>query len=184
MAAPGIGPTQRPAFARARNSSMRMTLFSARGRAWRTYEFDTDPGGIRTCARSARHAGIGAQALRHRFRYGGAGLFASRRTRAGSRSGLSVRPRYDARDPRRLRLQPPGDDHRLSRHRQVDSHRADRRPPQLALRAHQPRQPRLPHRSGRQGRDRAQGRQAGHGIPRRHAAVGDPEQYRPVFRRI
>ena len=107
-----------------------------------------------------------------------------RRACAGSRSRLSVRPRHDARDPRRLRLQPPGDDHRLSRHRQVDPHRAGRRAAQLALRAHQPRQPRLAHRSRRQGRDRAQGRQAGHRVPRRHAALGAAEQHRAVLRRI
>ncbi len=42
----------------------------------------------------------------------------------------------------------------------------------------------LPHRSRRQGRDRAQGRQADHGIPRRHVALGDPEQHRLVLRRV
>ena len=34
----------------------------------------------------------------------------------------------------------------------------------------------------RQGRDRAQGRQAGYGVSRRNVALGDPEQYRVVLR--
>jgi cobaltochelatase CobS len=42
--------------------------------------------------------------------------------------------------------QPPGDGHRLPRHRQVDPHRAGRGAPQLAVRARQPRQPHQPHR--------------------------------------
>ena len=109
---------------------------------------------------------------------------ARRRARARPRSRLSVRPRHDARHPRGLRLQPPRDDHRLSRHRQVDPYRAGRRAAQLAAGAHQPRQPRLAHRSRRQGRDRAEGRQADHRIPRRHAALGAAEQHRAVLRRI
>ena len=109
---------------------------------------------------------------------------ASRRARAGSRSGLSVRPRDDARHPRRLRPQPPRARHRLSRHRQVDPYRAGRRAAQLAVRARQPRQPHQPHRPDRQGRDRAPGRPAGDRVPRRHPAVGAPAQCRALLRRI
>ena len=39
------------------------------------------------------------------------------------------------------------------------------------LHPHQPRQPREPHRPHRQGRDRAEGRQAGHRVPRGHPAL-------------
>ncbi len=46
------------------------------------------------------------------------------------------------------------------------------------LRARQSRQPRQPHRSRRQGRDRPQGRQAGHRVPRRHPALGAAAQCR------
>jgi hypothetical protein len=49
-----------------------------------------------------------------------------RRICAGSRSGLSLRSRNDARHSRGLRLQPPRDDPGLSRHRQIDPYRAGR----------------------------------------------------------
>ena len=41
-----------------------------------------------------------------------------------------------------------------------------------------------PYRSRRQGRDRPQGRQADHRVPRRHPALGGAEQYRAGLRRI
>ena len=44
--------------------------------------------------------------------------------------------------------------------------------------------PYQPHRSRRQGRDRAEGRQAGDRIPRRHPALGDPASGLPLLRRI
>ena len=66
---------------------------------------------------------------------------AGRRPRARSRSRLHLRPRDDARDPGRLRPQPPRHGHRLSRHRQIDAYRAGRGAAQLAVRARQPRQP-------------------------------------------
>ena len=89
-----------------------------------------------------------------------------------------------ARDPRRLRPQPPRDRLRLSRHRQVDPYRAGGGAAQLAVRARQPRQPHQPYRPDRQGRDRHQGRPAGHRVPRRHPALGLPEQRRALLRRI
>ena len=89
-----------------------------------------------------------------------------------------------ARDPRRLRPQPPRHRHRLSRHRQVDPHRAGRGAAQLAVRARQSRQPHQPYRPGRQGRDRHPGRHAGHRVPRRHPALGLPAQRRALLRRI
>ena len=46
------------------------------------------------------------------------------------------------------------------------------------LRPRQSRQPYQPHRPRRQGRDRAQGRQAGHRVPRRHPALGAAAQCR------
>ena len=124
----GLAPS---AFSADRNSSMRSRSFRVR-QSVEDHEFDHYAGGNCASARPARHASIGAQDFRHRLRHGGAGLFAGRRTCAGSRSRLSVRSRHHARDPRRLRLQPPRDDHRLSRHRQVDPYRAGRRAPQLA----------------------------------------------------
>ena len=124
--------------------------------------------------RHARHEGVGPAAFRHRQRHGGSGLFQGRRPRAGRRSGLPLRPPDHAGDPGRLRPQPPRDRLRLSRHRQVDPHRAGRGAAQLALRARQPRQPHQPYRPDRQGRHRHQGRQAGHRIPRRHPALGLP----------
>ena len=102
----------------------------------------------------------------------------------GHRSGLPLRPRDDAGDPRRLRPQPPRPGHRLSRHRQVDPYRAGRRPPQLAVRARQPRQPHQPYRPDRQGRHRPARRHAGDRVPRRHPALGAEEQHRAVLRRI
>ena len=102
----------------------------------------------------------------------------------GPRSGLPVRSGDHARDPGGLRAQPPRHDHGLSRHRQVDPYRAGRGAPQLALRAHQPRQPRVAHRPRRQGRDRAEGRQAGHRVPGRHPALGPAEQHRAGVRRV
>ncbi len=108
----------------------------------------------------------------------------ARGARAGRRRRLHLRPRHDACDPRGLRAQPPRDDHRLSRHGQVDAYRAGRRAPELALRADQPRQPRVAHRPRGQGRDRPQGWQAGHRVPRRHAAVGAAEQRGALLRRV
>ena len=46
----------------------------------------------------------------------------SHRARPGKGRLLQVRPRDDDRHPRRLRLQPPGHDPGLPRHRQVDAH--------------------------------------------------------------
>ena len=86
-------------------------------------------------------------------------------------TSLPVRPRHHAGDPRRLRPQPPRDDPGLSRHRQIDAHRAGRGPAQLAVRARQSRQPHQPHRPDRQGRDRPARRQAGDRVPRGHAAL-------------
>ena len=83
-----------------------------------------------------------------------------------------------------LRAQPPRHRLGLSRHRQVDAYRAGRGAAQLAVRARQPRQPHQPHRPDRQGRDRHQGRPAGHRIPRRHPALGLPAQCRALLRRI
>ena len=84
---------------------------------------------------------------------------------------LPVRPRHHAGDPGRLRPQPARPDPGLSRHRQVDAHRAGGRPAELALHPHQPRQPHQPHRPDRQGRDRPQGRQADHRVSRGHPAL-------------
>ena len=97
---------------------------------------------------------------------------------------LSLRSRDDARHSRRLCPQSPRHGLRLSRHRQVDPYRAGRGPPQLALRARQPRQPCQPYRSRRQGCDRRQGRHAGHRIQGRHPALGLPAQCRARLRRI
>ena len=132
----------------------------------------------------AGHQGFGAGGLRHRFRHVGAGLFAHRGACARHRPGLHLRPGHDAGHPGGLLAQPPRDDHRLSRDRQVDPCRAGRGAPELALRPHQPRQPRVARRPRRQGRHRAAGRQAGHGVPRRHAALGAAEQRRALLRRI
>ena len=77
-----------------------------------------------------------------------------------------------ARDPRRLRPQPPRHRLGLSRHRQVDAYRAGRGAAQLAVRARQSRQPHQPYRPDRQGRDRDPRRQAGDRVPRRHPALG------------
>ena len=137
---------------------------------------DSDP--------SARHEGVRAAGLRHRLGSGSSRLLAGRGACARSRPGLSVRPRDHARHPGRLRPQPPRHDHGLSRHRQVDPYRAGRGPPELALRARQPRQPRVAHRPRRQGRHRAAGRQAGHRVPGRHPALGAAEQRRAGVRRI
>ena len=95
------------------------------------------------------------------------------------RPRLPVQPGGDAGDPRRLQAQPARDDPGLPRHRQIDAHRAGRRAPQLAVHPHQPRQPRQPHRPRRQGRDRAQGRHAGHRVPRGHPALLPAVQHRP-----
>ena len=106
------------------------------------------------------------------------------RVRARDRRRLSLRPRHHPRDPGRLRLQPPGHDPGLPRHRQVDPHRAGRGPSQLALRAGQSGQPHPPHRPDRQGRDRAARRQAGHRVPRGHAALGAAASGRAGVRRV
>ena len=108
----------------------------------------------------------------------------ARRARPGCRSGLPLRPPHHARDPGRLRAQPPRHRHRLSRHRQVDPCRAGRGAAQLAVRARQSRQPHQPYRPDRQGRDRHPRRPAGHRVPRRHPAVGLPAQRRALLRRI
>ena len=110
--------------------------------------------------------------------------FTPQRARPRSRRRLSLRPRHDVGDPRRLRLQPARDDPGLSRHRQIDPCRAGRRPAQLALHPRQPRQPHQPHRPGRQGRDRAARQQAGHRIPRGPPALGVAAPCRAVLRRI
>ncbi len=106
------------------------------------------------------------------------------RARARRRRGLPLRPRDDARHPRRLRQQPPRHRHRLSRHRQVDPYRAGGGAAQLAVRARQPRQPHQPYRPRRQGRDRHQGRPPGDRVPRRHPALGLSAQRRALLRRI
>jgi hypothetical protein len=100
------------------------------------------------------------------------------------RRGLSLRPRHDAGDPRRVCLQPPRDDLRLSRHRQIDPCRAGRLAPQLAVHPRQPRQPHQPHRPDRQGRDRAARQQAGDRVPRRPPALGAAAPGGAVLRRI
>ena len=97
---------------------------------------------------------------------------------------LQVRPRDDAGDPGRLRLQPPRDDPGLPRHRQVDPYRAGGGAAELALHPGEPRQPHQPHRPDRQGRDRPEGRQAGHRIPRGHPALGAAARLRAGVRRI
>ena len=104
--------------------------------------------------------------------------------RAAGRRRLLLRPRHHAGDPGRLRAQPARDDPGLSRHRQVDPHRAGRRAAQLALRARQPGQPHQPHRPGRQGRDRPQGRPADHRVPRGHPALGGAEPGGAGVRRV
>ncbi len=70
-----------------------------------------------------------------------------------------------------LRPQPARPDPGLSRHRQVDPHRAGGGAAQLALHPDQPGQPHQPHRPDRQGRHRPQGRQADHRVPRGHPAL-------------
>ncbi len=111
-------------------------------------------------------------------------LLARRRARPGPRRRLPLRSRHHARDPRRLRLQPPRDDPGLSRHRQVDAYRAGGGAAQLALHPRQSRQPHQPHRPDRQGRDRAARRQAGDRIPRGHCCRGRCSTRPPCVRRI
>ena len=65
-----------------------------------------------TASGPAGHEGLRPPGVRHRHRPGGAGLFAGRGARAGPRPGLHLRPRHHARDPGRLRPQPPRDGHR------------------------------------------------------------------------
>ncbi len=103
-----------------------------------------------------------------------------------ARSGrsLSLRSADHAGHLRRPRLRSPGDDPGLSRHRQVDPHRAGGRAPQLADDPRQSRQPCQPHRPGGQGRHRPEGRQADHRIPRRHAALVPAASDGPGVRRI
>ncbi len=127
---------------------------------------------------------VGARGVRHRNRHGGAGLLGAHRARPRRRHGLQVRPRDDARDPGRVRLQPPRDDPGLSRHRQVHPYRAGGGAAELALHPRQPRQPHQPHRPDRQGRDRPEGRQADHRIPRGHPALGAAARLRAGVRRI
>ena len=123
---------------------------------------------------SARGAGcppVRRRHLRHRLGARGAGLQPAHRVRARHRPDLPVRPRHHAGDPGRLRPQPARADPGLSRHRQVDAHRAGGGPAQLALHPDQPGQPHQPHRPDRQGRHRPQGRQADHRVPRGHPAL-------------
>ena len=146
-------------------------------------------GGAMTLANDSRirpagHESFHPPAVRHRQRYGSAGLLGAGRTCAGHRPGLPVRQADDARHPRRLREEPPRHRHRLSRHRQIDPYRAGGVAAQLALRARQPRQPYQPRRSDRQGCDRDPRGHAGHRVPRRHSALGAAEQYCAVLRRI
>ncbi len=114
----------------------------------------------------------------------GAGLLGPDRARAGDRRRLHVRPRDDAGDRGRVRLQPPGADPGLSRHRQVHPCRAGGGAAELALHPRQPRQPHQPHRPDRQGRHRAQGWQAGHRVPRGHPALGAAARLRAGVRRV
>ena len=58
----------------------------------------------------ARYHDFGAPDLRDRQRPPGSGLQPAERARPRFRRCLSLRPRHDAGDPRRLRVQPPGDD--------------------------------------------------------------------------
>ncbi len=104
--------------------------------------------------------------------HGGSGLHRPDRARSRHRRRLPLRPGDDARDPRRLCVQSPRHDPGLSWHRQVHAYRAGRGAAELALHPRQPRQPYQPHRPDRQGRDRAEGRQAGHRVPRGHPALG------------
>ena len=134
--------------------------------------------------RPAGHQGVGARGLRDRHRHGRAGVLGAHRACARHRHRLQVRPRDDARDPGGLRLQPPRDDPGLSRHRQVDAYRAGGGAAELALHPRQPRQPHQPHRPDRQGRDRPEGRQADHRVPRGHPALGAAARLRAGVRRI
>ena len=122
--------------------------------------------------------------VRHRHRHGGAGVLGAHRPRAGRRQRVSLRSRYHAHHPRRLRPQPPGDDPGLSRHRKVDPHRAGGGAPQLALHPHQSRQPHQPHRPDRQGRDRDPRRGAGDRVSRGPAALGAAAPDRAGLRRV
>ena len=124
------------------------------------------------------------QVVRHRQRFGSAGLFRAGRACARNRFRLSLRQADHARHSCRLRQEPPRHRHRLSRHRQIDPYRAGGGAAQLALRARQSRQPYQPRRSDRQGRHRDPRGHAGHRIPRRHFAVGAAEQHRALLRRI
>ena len=137
-----------------------------------------DPDGL------ARQDREGARAVRRRPRHGGAGLQRGRRARARPRPDLCVRSRHDAGDLRRLLEEPPGDGPGLSRHRQVDPHRAGRGAAQLADDPHQPRRAHQPHRPRRPRRDRASRRPAGDRVPRRPAAVGAAAPGRSGVRRI
>ena len=128
--------------------------------------------------------GEGARGLRDRHRPRRARLLRPHRARAGDRHLLPLRPGDDARDPGRLRLQPPRDDPGLPRHRQVHAYRAGGGAAELALHPRQPRQPHQPHRPDRQGRDRPEGRQADHRIPRGHPALGAAAPLRAGVRRI
>ena len=127
---------------------------------------------------------VAREAFEHRHRHGGAGLLGAHRARAGHRHRLQVRPRDDAGDLRRLRVQPPRDDPGLSRHRQVDAYRAGGGAAELAVHPRQPGQPHQPHRPDRQGRHRAARRQAGHRVPRGHPALGAAARLRAGVRRI
>ncbi len=100
------------------------------------------------------------------------GVSRTHRVRAGHRSGVSLQSGNDAVDSGGLCVQSPRDDSGLSRHRQVDAHRAGRGAAELAVHPRQPRQPHQPDRPRRQRRDRRAGRPADHRIQRRHAAVG------------
>ena len=115
---------------------------------------------------------------------GGSGLLAIERIRAGVRCRLPVQPRDHARDPGRVRVQPPRDDPGLPRHRQIHAYRAGGGAAELALRAHQPRQPCEPHRPCGQGRHRHPRRPADHRVPRRHPALGAAVEHGARVRRV
>ena len=110
-----------------------------------------------------------ARSLRDRQRHDREGLRRADRPGAGHRHHLPLRPRHHARHPRGLRPQPAGDDPGLSRHGEVDAHRAGGGAAELALRAGEPQFTHQPHRPDRQGRDQDPRRAAGDRVP-----GGDP----------
>ena len=125
-----------------------------------------------------------ARSLRDRQRLTVKGFAERDRPGAGHRPDLPLRPRHDARDPRGLRLQPPGDDPGLPRHRQVHAYRAGGGAAELALRAGQPRQPHQPDRPDRQGRDQDPRRAAGDRVPGGDPALVPAEPGGDLLRRV